>query len=391
MFNPTPTLLIVDDSRVNIALLKEVLNQYNLISASNGADAIELATSMPQPDLILLDIIMPGMDGYEVCRRLKENKSTKDIPIVFITGQTDADSVIKGFEAGAVDYITKPFKFPELKARVKSQLIIKVAHDQNEELRRKIEDINKKLTDSIEYARKIQNASYPKAEYLDSVMPEYFILLKPRDIVSGDFYWICKKGSKLVVVAADCTGHGVPGAIMGMFGVAYLREIIEVKGQTQPSLILDDLRSVVIDAFQQDENSEVKDGMDMSVVTFDFNNQMLEYAGAFNPVFIVRDGEMTIVPADRMPVSYGEKKRSFSNHVISYRKGDCIYLFSDGFASQFGGGKDKKLKQHVFRNLIIDHYMLSMSEQQRVYDAFFEQWKGNKEQIDDVLLMGIRL
>jgi serine phosphatase RsbU (regulator of sigma subunit) len=333
---------------------------------------------------------MPGMDGYEVCRRLKANQQTYDIPIIFITAQNDSASILKGFETGAIDYITKPFNIPELMARVKTQLTIKMARDQNIRLIQKIEAINTKLTTSIEYARKIQRASLPKCDFLEKVLPEHFVLLKPRDIVSGDFYWVGKVKNKVVTVVADCTGHGVPGAIMSMFGVAYLHEIVGNNGITKPSEIIDELRSIVIESLQQDVDSEVKDGMDISILTIDESEGLVEMAGAFNPVYLIRNNELTIIPADHMPVSIGETDRPFSNHRMNYEKGDCFYLFTDGFASQFGGPQNKKLKQIGFRNLLLENHSRPMNEQKPVYDQFFETWKGSCEQIDDVLLMGIR-
>lgn len=391
MFENKPVILLVDDSGVNIEILKDALNRYNHLCAGNGTDAINLAMSEPKPDLILLDVVMPGMDGYEVCKKLKEHIKTHDIPIIFITGQTDSNSILKGFEAGAIDYITKPFNIPELMARVKTQLSIKMARDQNLRLIQKIEAINSKLTASIEYALKIQTASLPKTAYLNQVLPEHFVLLKPRDIVSGDFYWVEKIGDKVVVVAADCTGHGVPGAFMSMFGVAHLHEIIGKKGISSPASIIGELRKFVIESLQQNQNSEVKDGMDISVVCIDGLNQELEYAGAFNPLFVIRNNELLIYQADHMPVSIGEYDRPYNNHTIRYFGGDCIYLFTDGYASQFGGPQNKKLKQSGFRNLLRQNHHLPMSKQKEVYHNFFETWKGSCEQIDDVLLIGIRL
>jgi serine phosphatase RsbU (regulator of sigma subunit) len=343
------------------------------------------------PDLILLDVMMPGIDGYEVCRRLKQNAKTSDIPVVYITAQIEAENIIKGFESGAIDYISKPFKIPELKARVKTQLAIKQANDQNEILIEKIEEINKKLTDSIAYAEKIQNASFPKIEYLNKVMPEYFVLLKPRDIVSGDFYWVYKVDNKLVVVAVDCTGHGVPGAIMSVFGITFLRAIIEIRREINPATILNEMRRLVIDALQQTEESEIKDGMDMSIVTIDADTSTLEFAGAFNPAYIIRNNRLIELEADSMPVSYGEINQSFSCKSFEYQPGDCLYLFSDGFASQFGGPKNKKLKQMGFREMLLNNHSLSMNLQYEAYKCYFDEWMGANEQIDDVLLMGMRL
>ncbi|MBS2098878.1 PP2C family protein-serine/threonine phosphatase [Carboxylicivirga linearis] len=391
MINTKPTILLVDDSQVNLEILKDSLSKYITISALNGDTAIELALSREKPDLILLDIIMPGMDGFEVCKILKSNEVTRDIPVIFITGQNDMDSIIKGFESGAVDFITKPFNILELKARVKTQVAIKMARDQNKRLIQKIGAINKKLTDSIEYAKKIQTASLPKKSELDRLLPEYFVMLKPRDIVSGDFYWVSEVRGKVIIVAADCTGHGVPGAIMSMFGVAYLHEIINDKGETEPAKILDRLREIVIQSLQQDEKSEIKDGMDISIVTIDKEKNELQFAGAFNPIILIRNDFLNIYPADHMPVAYGEVDRSFRNHTINYQNGDCLYMYSDGYASQFGGPNDKKLMQKGFRQLIMDHHNLPMDEQKIQFENFLTTWKGSTDQIDDILLIGIRL
>ncbi len=386
-----PTILLVDDSDVNLEILKDSLSKYKLFTAMEGDSALELAFSRDKPDLILLDIIMPGLDGYEVCQYIKTNELTKDIPVIFITGQNDPDSIIKGFEAGAVDFITKPFNIHELKARVKTQLTIKMARDQNKRLIQKIEAINKKLTDSINYAKKIQNASLPKKIDMDLLLPEHFVMLRPRDIVSGDFYWLSQVDDKVILIAADCTGHGVPGAIMSMFGIAYLHEIINDHGETEPAKILDRLREIVIQSLQQDEESEIKDGMDISIVTIDKNKQELQFAGAFNPIVVIRNKFLNIYPADHMPVSYGEVNRSFRNHTIQYQNGDCLYMYSDGYASQFGGPRDKKLMQKGFRQLILDNHHHSMPNQKQNFETFFDEWKGTNEQIDDVLLIGLRL
>ncbi|WP_430809308.1 MULTISPECIES: PP2C family protein-serine/threonine phosphatase [unclassified Carboxylicivirga] len=386
-----PTILLVDDSAVNLEILQDALSRYNTVTACDGDAAMEIAFSRNKPDLILLDIVMPGLDGYEVCKILKQNDLSKDIPIIFITGQTDSDSILKGFEAGAIDYITKPFNILELKARVKTQLTIKMARDQNQRLIKRIEAVNKKLTNSIEYAQKIQNASLPPKEHLDEMLDEYFTFLKPRDIVSGDFYWAEEVDNKLIFVAADCTGHGVPGAFMSMFGVAYLNEIIGKNKVTQPAEIINELRRIVIESLKQEKDSEVKDGMDISIVSIDKEKMELEFAGAFNDLLLIRNGEMQILQADHMPVSIGEYNTPYTNHHIQYQKGDSIYLYSDGFPSQFGGPKDKKLMQKGFRNLLLENHQHPMAQQAKIYENFFDVWKGINDQIDDVLVVGIRL
>lgn len=391
MTDNTATILIVDDSGVNIQLLRNVLRRYNILDANNGPEAIRLSLSQPKPDLILLDVMMPGMDGYEVCRQIRRNEKTSDIPIIFVTGQTDPESILNGFEAGAIDYISKPFNVVELKVRVKTQVSIKMARDQNRRLVRKIESINQKLTDSIRYAQKIQKASLPKPEYLANLLPEHFILLKPLDIVSGDFYWVGEVDEYTVIAVADCTGHGVPGAIMSMFGVAFLHEIVGVKREKTPAVIINELRRILIEFLQQSEDSEVKDGMDISIISINSRNRRLEYAGAFMSVYHVRNGILTELKGDHMPVSYGEINRPFKNNMLHYECGDCFYLLTDGYASQFGGPHGKKLKKSGLRRLLTELSHLTMSEQRKGFESFFDNWKGAGEQIDDVLMMGLKV
>lgn len=391
MTDNTATILIVDDSGVNIQLLRNVLRRYNILDANNGPEAIRLSLSQPKPDLILLDVMMPGMDGYEVCRQIRRNEKTSDIPIIFVTGQTDPESILNGFEAGPIDYISKPFNVVELKVRVKTQVSIKMARDQNRRLVRKIESINQKLTDSIRYAQKIQKASLPKPEYLANLLPEHFILLKPLDIVSGDFYWVGEVDEYTVIAVADCTGHGVPGAIMSMFGVAFLHEIVGVKREKTPAVIINELRRILIEFLQQSEDSEVKDGMDISIISINSRNRRLEYAGAFMSVYHVRNGILTELKGDHMPVSYGEIKRPFKNNMLHYECGDCFYLLTDGYASQFGGPHGKKLKKSGLRRLLTELSNLTMSEQRKGFESFFDNWKGAGEQIDDVLMMGLKV
>ena len=268
-----------------------------------------------------------------------------------------------------------------------------------------ISEQKQELTDSIHYAYRIQSAVIPSDEYISSLLPDYFILYKPRDIVSGDFYWIGKQNNKVIVLAVDCTGHGVPGAFMSMLGVAFLNEIVNKENITSPADILNKLREYIIKALKQKgKEGESKDGMDVAAITIDTQTNKLEYSGANNPLYIVKGEKvkeiskkfeefeaLTEIKPNKQPVSIHIKMESFINHEINLQKGDTIYIFSDGYPDQFGGPKGKKFKYKAFRHLLLENIKKPMKEQKEILDSTFEEWKGNLDQIDDVVIVGIKI
>ena len=211
----------------------------------------------------------------------------------------------------------------------------------------------KHITDSIEYALRIQSALLPGLElFTDKI--DHFVLYKPRDIVSGDFYWAAEvSGNKQLIIAADCTGHGVPGAFMSMLGVSLLNEIILTEGITRPDEILNTLRSKIIEALKQEKGSIIKDGMDMTVYLLDQENKKLLFSGANNPLYHIRSGELTQFKGDKMPVAIHEIMDPFTLHELTLEKGDTIYTFSDGYADQFGGPMQKKFLAKNLRKLLL--------------------------------------
>lgn len=249
----------------------------------------------------------------------------------------------------------------------------------------------KHITDSIEYALRIQTALLPSLElFTDKV--DHFVLYKPRDIVSGDFYWVAEVGSKQVIIAADCTGHGVPGAFMSMLGVSFLNEIILNKGILQPDQILNTLREEVMTALkQQEETSDVKDGMDMCVCLLDEKKRSLQFAGANNPLWLFSRGELNEIRGDKMPVAIHENMQPFTNHWIDLKKGDTFYIHSDGFADQFGGPNQKKFLSKNFKRVLSEMQERPMLDQGAELDRVFEEWRKDIEQIDDVTVIGVRV
>ena len=248
---------------------------------------------------------------------------------------------------------------------------------------------NKKIVDSITYAKRIQTAILPPLKLLSECLTDSFVLYKPKDIVAGDFYWLEKKADKVLFAVADCTGHGVPGALVSVICNNGLNRSVREHGLTIPGEILDKTREIVIEEFQKSEDV-IKDGMDIALCSLEGNK--LEYAGAYNPLWILRNNEKEITEfkGNKQPIGRFDHKEPFNTQSLELQPGDTIYIFSDGFADQFGGEKGKKIKPSGFKKFIIDNADKSMQEQQALLNEAFEGWKGEIEQIDDVCVMGFR-
>jgi serine phosphatase RsbU (regulator of sigma subunit) len=246
------------------------------------------------------------------------------------------------------------------------------------------------ITDSIMYAKRIQAALIPSVELFSDKL-DHFILFKPLSIVSGDFYWFGTEEGKHIIIAADCTGHGVPGAFMSMLGVTMLNEIVSNKKIIMPDEILNKLRDDIIHSLGQvAEGDSVKDGMDVAVCVVDFEKDILWYAGANSPLYLVRDNELIHYRADKMPVAIHYRMDPFTRHEISLKKGDAFYIFSDGYADQFGGPEDKKFMTAQLKKTLVDIVNEPMMKQGEILNEIFETWKGDSPQIDDVMLIGVR-
>ena len=253
---------------------------------------------------------------------------------------------------------------------------------------------NEIITDSIEYAKRIQSALLPQESYLEKLLPEHFVFMRPKNIVSGDFFWVTEKQNKIIVAVADCTGHGVPGAFMSMLGVAFLNELVNNSSNIDPDLILNKLRNYIIESLHQEYGySGSKDGMDMALISIDTKTQKMEYAGAYNPVFIIRSGELHEIKGDKMPIGIHAVKmdKEFTNQQFQLQKEDMIYLFSDGYVDQFGGKDGMKLKMKPFKELLVNISVKTMEEQYQALGSYMEKWQGDYSQLDDMIVMGIKV
>ncbi len=279
-------------------------------------------------------------------------------------------------------------------------------YDKNEEIEQQKYEIEiqrdiayrskKEITDSIIYAKRIQIAIMPRKEYLEDVLPEHFILFKPRDIVSGDYYWVNKVDNKLLILTADSTGHGVPGAFMSMLGISLMNEIIAYNKINEPGEVLDILRSRLKEALhQQGNDDDTKDGYDLSFYIINNKTFELEFSGAFNSIYVfkAKNKELIQLKADRQPIAVYVRETNFKTHKIQLEKGDVIYSFSDGYADQFGGDpkNPQKYKTKKFKKLLLLMQNKNMDQQKFILNKSFEEWRGDESQLDDVIVIGVKI
>ena len=274
-----------------------------------------------------------------------------------------------------------------------------------------IEEKNKEITDSITYAKRIQEAILPSASLLNKHLKDGFVFYKPKDIVAGDFYWMHSVGDTILFAVADCTGHGVPGAMVSVVCHHALNRAVREYNLTDPGAILDKTREIVIDTFEQNNEFNVRDGMDIALCSIDHQQKNLSFAGANNPIYIISKHEDTInslpsncrvmeeyhtilheIKGNKQPIgSYSNDLKPFTTHTFNIHKNDLIYLFTDGYADQFGGEKGKKLKYGAFKKLLMLNSKNEMEAQKNALNKFFNEWKGDMEQVDDVCVVGIKV
>lgn len=265
--------------------------------------------------------------------------------------------------------------------------------DEIEKQRDMIAEQNKNITDSIEYARRIQTAILPPGDYIKELFPQRFILYLPRDIVSGDFYWLTQKNNQIISVAADCTGHGVPGGFMSMLGIAFLNEIVNKNEVLHANEILNQLREQVISSLHQTgKMGEAQDGMDVSLYILDHKKRKLEFSGANNPLIIIRDKEIIEIKGDKMPIGiHYRAEEPFSNHKVDLMEGDVVYSFTDGYPDQFGGRNGKKFLSKNFKELLLKIHDKPMNKQKEILEKTLLEWQGSFERVDDILVMGVKI
>jgi sigma-B regulation protein RsbU (phosphoserine phosphatase) len=405
-----PPILYVDDEKDNLTVFNSAFRRYYEVHlASSGLEGLEIMKNH-EIQLIITDQRMPEMTGIQFLEKIIPDYP--DCIRMILTGFSDIEAIIQAINTGRVyRYITKPWNKEELKINIDKGLETYHLREQNRKLiadlkeanqtleqkvierTKKIESQNIEITNSIHYASRIQSALLPPAEDLERLLSSFFILNKPRDIVSGDYYWLACKDDKVIIAVADCTGHGIPGAFMSILGVAFLNEIVNKAATIRANEMLNQLRGQVIKSLHQTGKSDkTRDGMEMALCVIDFSKKKLQYSGAFRPLYLIRENELKELKGDNMPIGiYEHEERSFSNKEVLFKKNDIIYLFTDGYVDQLGGTERKTFRSEYFKKLLIEIHNIQMHEQKKALEKKFEEWRGEIDQVDDILIVGIKM
>lgn len=416
-------ILLIDD---DISVLEEIadifrMEGFKVITADDGLNGLQKAKTH-KPDIIVSDIMMPNMDGIQLLSELMNDFDLSLIPFIFLTAKSDKSDIRQGMNLGADDYITKPVCPEDLIEAVNNKLKKKIIYEQTllsyknqtEKMNQYILELDKKASDhqkSIEKAKKIQDSilQTTKFEKIKNCI-DSFVFYKPKDIVSGDFYWCHDKLTELYVALADCTGHGVSAALLTVLGNTFLNQVIIEESVPDPAEALTKLRSKVIQAIHKDSENASGYGMDIALLKLNRIILKLEYVGANIPLWIIRSntnkanlpdnsrvfeefGKTLIeVRAQRIPLrEYPLKENTYVKIHVDLLPGDVIYMFSDGIVDQFGGGESKKFLSRRLRSLLLEISDLKLDMQKEKIEHCFLNWKGNEEQTDDILILGMKI
>ncbi len=425
--SPHTDIFIVDDNRTYALALKACIEsafrsvQIKIHLFENGEAFIQKYSTV-LPDLVILDICLnspspdpvDGLDLLEIVKRTSSKTS-----VIMLTGNLELATALQSFHNGASDYVVKTEdQFDKINASISKILAAKsyeieaekkiargnvkraaeLHHSYSKRLQAERsallnEERNRDITDSINYASRIQRAKLPNQQEIDSALANCFVLFKPKDIVSGDFYHFNKSNFGLFIAAADCTGHGVPGAFMSMLCSVKIDEALSLSSDT--SEILRYVNKGIKDSLHQSQHLEsTKDGMDIAICSIDAHKRVVEYAGANRPLWLIRSGSNRVEEVKATKSSIGgftEDDQRFEKHVLQLNAGDTFYISTDGYADQFGGNDGKKLMSKRFKEILVGIQDKSMESQRVHLDDFVENWRAGEEQVDDILVIGVRL
>jgi sigma-B regulation protein RsbU (phosphoserine phosphatase) len=415
-----PVILCIDDERIVLNSLKTELrsalgSKYRIEIAEGGHDALELFADLLSDDeeicVVISDYIMPDMKGDDLL--IEIHRSAPDIIKILLTGQASLEGVTNAVNyANLYRYISKPWEVNDLiltvEEGIKSFYKDKQLRDQNIQLmnmnlvlERKVEERTKELQQkneniqaSINYAKRIQTALLPQQEEIDKIFPNNFVLYRPKDVVSGDLYWLHTEEPFVYLAAIDCTGHGVPGAFMSVIAHSLLNQIVIDKEVEMPNQILNELHKGVKKALKREE-ADNKEGMDISLCRIDISKNILYYAGAMSSIYLMCGGEFSEISADRCSIGGSVRmmpEQGYTLHTWQIEQTTNVYLFTDGYRDQIGGTDRVKFMSKRFREMIKEMAALPLATQGTFVENTLDNWTSNRyRQVDDILVMGVQI
>jgi len=397
-------ILLLEDNYSDAELLMKTLTRAEMKYDLHLVESKEQFVSELEgfnPDVIVSDHFLPGFNSIEALGIARQKNA--DIPFILVTESLSEEFAVDCIKAGIDDYILKSSLvrlptsikniFAKTIARREKEAMVAL-HEELKVAYNEIEENNKNMTDSINYAKLIQEAMLPEKAVLTNYFPNSLIIYRPKDIVSGDFYWFVERENKLLIAVADCTGHGVPGSLMAMIGYSLLNEIVNVKKVRQPAEILTKLNKGIRRTLKQDKIGNQRcDGMDIALCSIDRQNRELEFAGANRHLIYFRDKSLEMVKGNKLGIGglHDEHMIRFTNHKINYDEGDIIYMCTDGYADQFGGSKGKRMMTRNMIKILEKSLSFGVNEQEQLLNHWLDKWQGSYEQTDDILLIGIQL
>ena len=399
-------ILIVDDQQINLFLLEELLSdRYQTFTALSGQKALQIALS-ERPDLVLLDIMMPEMDGYEVLRHIRQNPLIKNTIVIMVTAKVDKEAIKSAFMLGADDYLKKPIDATDLftKLNVHQQILHK-----NKEIAQF--QVYANIYNSMALAQQIQNALLPDKAYFNQIFPKSFRLFMPKDLVSGDFYYITQQGNQKFISVIDCIGHGVPAAMLTMITFMALSNFVSYNQITQPSIVAKQIQAEIATLFSKSNDIyTITNGLEATFCELDSSTNILNFCGAHRPMVILRNKNTLVIndqvidasdsfenwnlfflKGDGFNIHSDANTCIFTNYKIELELGDRIYLFTDGYTDQMGGGNHKRLSKKEFLSYLLRIQKDSIESQKVELYNNFMRWMGTLEQTDDVLIIGIEI
>ena len=399
-------ILIVDDEPINVLLLESLLkNKYETDSAENGVEAYKKIEENP-PDIVLLDVLMPYMDGFETLEKIKKNKKLKNIIVIMVTAKVEKDDVRKAMLLGADNYIKKPIDATELYTKIDLHARLKQKEEQVFEYQ-----VYANIHESMITAQRIQQSLLPDKQTFSRMFPNSFTLFKPRDMIGGDFYFISQKLNKKFICVSDSTGHGVPAAMISILAYMSLNYIVRKNNITAPLQVANNLRAELLDHLARSSDTYASgNGLDAAFCEYNELDHTLNFVGVGRPIIIVRKGldhilingdkvnalmhksdyHLFYIRGDFVSLDLEPEIFKLNNKEIKLDPDDAVYMFSDGITDQFGGTEEKKFSKRKLMNLLLDSQSKSLKSQKLILYKELENWTQNHEQTDDIVIIGVK-